>query len=227
MILANGTIVATVRPNFPWNVVHTETRNNRRIWRTDRPVPLNYSTPMDWHHMVPWNALRDGWSALASSGRWETITPWLVLLGVDDVATRVDEMTNNNLAMPHTQAIWEKLCWAKWNLVEGPNNTYRTDDPGGDAVDSFGGINMTSSLRARSAAASSVYNKIGNWLPTLATLTADDTKNLKKEFADLKTYKNTPIHMFDAKTWVLEDEGRIDRFGLAINNRHPTWKKNV
>jgi hypothetical protein len=224
MITADGTINLAARPASPGG--HTSTRNNMRLWRGDwRPVPLNYDVPMDWHHIIPWNTLRDGWSALCGSGRWEVIAEWLNLMDVADGRTRISEMRNNALAMPHTQDMHTRLCWSKWNLVEGPTNGNRTDDPGGDDVDSFSGLKTSNGLRDRSQMLSLIFHVMRNWDSTLTNLTQADTRALLSYFVRLRPYKRTPIHLFDDKTWVLVDAGKIDRFGLAIHNKHPTWRK--
>lgn len=223
----NGTFNANdARPNFPWPVQHTNTRDNNKIWVRDRPVPLNYEIPMDWHHMIPWNVLRDSWSALATSARWEVLEAWLGLLSVNDADQRLAEMKAGTLGPVDAQDITEKLCWARWNLVEGPYNGNRTDDPGGDGFDDFAYLAMSSNVRARAQVLKSIYTTVKDWTYNDATLTKTGTKGLLADLGKVKAYKQSPIAMFEGKAWSLVDAGKIDKFGLTTSGgRHPTWKK--
>jgi len=225
MILNNGQITATERPGFPWDEEHTNTRNNKQIWKIDRPVPLNYEIPMDWHHIIPWRVLRNGWDALATSNRWEVLTEWVNLWNIINVPTVINSMQNGNLGAPDNAIMWDKLCWAKWNLVEGPTNGNRTpgDDPGSDGLDAFEGIGMPNNVRNRSLILKSIYTQMQNWTMITANITALQTKNLLNDFKKMREYKNSPISMFDPKVWKLVTIGRIDIYGNATN--HPTWKK--
>ena len=223
----NGTFNATdARPNFHWTDTHTNTRNNNKIWPLDRPVPLNYEVPMDWHHMIPWNILRNWWSALATSGRWEVLEVWMALALVEDLDTRLSEMQASNLGTVDALEITGRMCWAKWNLVEGPNNTNRTDDPGGDAFDSFSGSKFSSKVRDRSQTLNQIYTRVSNWAYNNNTLSAGDGKSLISELEKLKPYKSSPISMFESSAWQMVNAGKIDKFGLTTSGgRHPTWCK--
>jgi hypothetical protein len=225
MILSSGQITATVRPNFPWRIQHTNTRDNRQIWKVDRPVPMSYEIPMDWHHIIPWRVLRNGWSALATSGRWEVLTAWAELWNLSNVPGIVNSMQNGNLGHPNNENMFNKLCWAEWNLVEGPTNGNRApgDDPGSDGLDSFEGIGMPNNVRNRSLILKSIYTQMRNWEMNTANITASQAKLLLQDFKKLSPYKRSPISMFDPKVWVLVEQGRINKFGLA--DKHPTWKK--
>ena len=214
------------RPNFPWPVQHTNTRNNKKTWRINRPVPLNYEIPMDWHHMIPWNVLRDSWSALATSGCWNVLGVWLNLLLVQNAQTLLQDMQAQNLAPLDAQNTAECMCWAKWNLVEGPNNTNRTDDPGGDGFDIFHGSKFSSNVRTRSQILNQIYTLVRNWAHN-AAVSSSDAKHLAQMLNNLKPYKNSPIAMFDGAAWEMVDAGRIDKYGIVAPGvgRHPTWRK--
>jgi hypothetical protein len=235
----NGTFNATdVRPEFHWGkypppgtaatVQHTNTKNNRKIWSTDRPVDILYEVPMDWHHMIPWNVLRNSWSALATSKRWEVLEVWIGLIAVENAAQRLSEMKAGNLDNGEVQDdITERICWAPWNLVEGPNNTNRTDDPGGDGFDAFSGSKFSNNVRSRSQILNQIYTQVKGWAYNEATLSADQCKSLVKSLGSLS--RNTPIVMFQdsASAWEVVDPGKIDKYGLATppSGRHPTWRK--
>lgn len=225
MIQGNGQIITTLRPDFPWVIQHTNTRNNRRIWKKDRPVPMSYEIPMDWHHIIPWKVLRNGWSALATSGRWKVLTAWVELWGLNNVPGIVDSMQNGNLGAPNNANMWDKLCWAEWNFVEGPTNGNRAlgDDPGSDGLDAFESIQMPNNVRNRSLILKSIYTQMRNWTLTTANITMPQEKTLLLDFKKLKSYTRSPISRFDPKVWKLVTRGRINKFGLA--DKHPTWQK--
>ena len=221
----NGTFnLNEARPAFPWLVVaHTESKNNTKLWKVDRPVPLNYSIPMDWHHMMPWNAIRDSWSALAISGRWDVLKIWLGLLAANDPETRLGEMRGGNLPANERDDLSAKLCWAKWNLVEGPNNTNRTDDPGGEGFDKFTTLKFSNNVRARCQTVHSIYEMVRNWAVNKNDVSDQQAKSLVNFFTTLRSYKNSPIAMFEPTAWTIVQAGKYDNFGNA--SRHPTWKK--
>ncbi len=225
MILANGRITATQRPDFPWGTTHTNSRDNSKIWKVDRPVTMNYEIPMDWHHIIPWKVLRNGWSALATSGQWDVLSEWADLWGLGNVPAVVTGMKNGALGAPDNDNMWNKLAWAEWNLVEGPRNANRApgDDPGSDGLDAFEGIGIPNKVRSRSLILKSIYTKMRNWEMTTATIQATEVKPLLQDFQKLRPYKKSPISMFDPEVWVLVTEGRINKFGVA--DKHPTWKK--
>ena len=226
-MLANGTFNATdQRPAFPWTTAHTNSRNNKRLWTVDRPVPLNYEIPMAWHHLIPWNKLRNSWSALAASGQWEVLLAWLKLTDIGAADTRIGEMQTGTLGTVNASAIETSMCWAQWNLVEGPKEDNRTDDPGGDGFDNFGGIKFSSNVRSRSQILHQIYTKVSTWQVNTNTVSGADAKLLLGLFAQLKSYKNSPISLFEPKAWVIVNAGRIDGYGLTTSGgRHPTWKK--
>jgi hypothetical protein len=228
MIEKSGNIIVTERPAFPWNIKHTNTRDNRKIWEIDRPIPINYEVPMDWHHIIPWNVLRNGWSALATSRRWEVLRQWTSLWGLDDnVTTIVNNMQNGVLGPPINAIMWDKLCWAEWNIVEGPTNGNRMqgDDPGGEGLDTFEGYKIPNNLRDRSIILKSIYTQMKDWRSTTDNITKTDAKPLLKDFEKLKPYTRSPISMFSPKIWELVTPGRIDRFGQA--DVHPKWRKKI
>ncbi len=229
MILPNGQITANNRPEFAWHNTekHTNTRNNARMWKVDRPVPLNYEIPMDWHHMIPWKVLRNGWSALATSGRWDALQAWIDTWGLTNVPTIVASMRQESLAAPQNAAMFDKLCWAQWNLVEGPTNGNRApgDDPGADGLDAFEGRNMPNNLRARSLILKAIYTQMRDWRIDKADVTEADAVALKNGFKNLLPYKQTPIPRFDPSIWALATQGRIDQYGVAELKKHPKWKK--
>lgn len=224
MITANGTITLTARPAFPWGTAHTDSKNNRKLWKTGRPVPLNYEIPMAWHHIIAWRYLRDGWSALATSQQWDAIFAWADCWKLDyDTGGLVDLMQAGALGAPHNSDMFDMLCWAEFNLVEGPSETNRTDDPGSEALDPFEGLKAPSNVRNRTQTLKSIFTIIKPWAANKDDVSDKDAKNLIQDFKKLRTSSRSPISMFDPKLWELVAEGRHDKYGNA--SRHPTWKK--
>lgn len=224
MILSDGRITIPSRPEFAWrSIKHTDTKNNRRIWTLDRPVPLNYDVPMAWHHIIPWKDLRDGWSALATSHRWEVLKKWIELLEVPDVNGTIKKMQSGTLSPSSGNSMLEKLCWAKWNLVEGPSN--RTDDPGSDALDVFNGARIPNNVRDRSNILNLIHGQIKLWNSTKSNIKENETRHLVANFSQLRKYKNSPISAFNPKVWVLVSESRRTASGSPL--KHATWKKNL
>jgi hypothetical protein len=254
-MLSNGALQAD-RPAWAWaGEGHTVIRNNTKIWRTDRPIPMNYALPLDWHHVVPWNQLRDGWNriheitqdtatmASASAEKlrvarieqaWEVLRLWLHAAGLNDSRDIVAQARRDGLN--HADDLAGRICWAKWNLVEGPTNTYRTlladdpvgGDPGGDNCDPFN--NGSSGVRDRSE----------NLVAWAGELLSGDLKLLAKRHVRFNAFRNVQLPRMDAATWErLEgktytdfkrpqwvSEGRFDKYDAATSdNHHPKWRK--
>ena len=65
----DGTLTGT-RPDWAWTIAHTDTRDNHALWSdAERPIPIGYSMPMTWHHVLGWDILKKTWSSLAYSAR--------------------------------------------------------------------------------------------------------------------------------------------------------------
>lgn len=244
------------RPAWVWaEEGHTVIRNNRNVWQQDRPIPINYDLPLDWHHIVPWNQLRDGWNRIhaitqesgaasnASGERqriaridkaWEVLRLWLHSAGLNDSREIIAQARNGNLN--HADDLAGRICWAKWNLVEGPTNTYRTltdrdpsgGDPGGDHCDPF--YNGTGNLRDRSQ----------NLVAWASELASTNLEALLRRHSVFNAYRNVQLTRMNGATWerVMGDaylryqrlewvsEGRFDQYGAATSaNHHPKWRK--
>jgi hypothetical protein len=226
---ANGVFApGYARPAWPWNDAHTNTRNNTKLWKIDRPIPILYDTPFEWHHMIPWNMLRDGWSVLATAQRWETLTVWIGTLNVANPAGLISAMKVGALTGAQAGPLIDAICWAKWNLVEGP--MHRTDDPGA-LFDKFATRAASNNLRSRSQTLNLIFTALSNAVaagaPALAT--PKTTKSIADEFTKSRFNKNTAIQMFEPAVWEKLTEGKIDHnTGLVVNAlvaNHPTWRK--
>ncbi len=124
----------------------------------------------------------------------------------------------------HANDVTEKLCWAKWNLVEGPNNTNREDDPGGEGFDKFATIKFSNNVRSRSQILHLIYDKVRLWTVDKNDVSDTEAKLLIDWFKSLKSYKSSPIAMFEPAAWKIGTvSGKYDSFGNA--SRHPKWVK--
>jgi len=246
----------TARPAWPWPDPHTTVAGNRKLWLKDRPIPLNYDLPLDWHHIVPWNKLRDGWNRLHdyttaaalpdpradkervrnATKAWEVLRLWLHAVGLDESKAIIAQFQAGNFNDAIDSA--GHICWAKWNLVEGPTNTHRTliaedpkgGDPGGDSFDPF--FHGSRNLSERS-------NALSAWTGELA---AAAPNKLNKRHAALCKLRNTPLAVLDPDTWdrlqgekyklykrpTWTSEGLFDDFDNAKSaNHHPKWRKRT
>lgn len=244
------------RPAWVWaGEGHTVIRMNQKIWLKDRPIPMNYDLPLDWHHVVPWNQLRDGWNRVHAITQeppvvgnpgadrqrvarvekaWEVLRLWLHAAGLSDSKHIVAQARAGQLN--HQDDLAGRICWAKWNLVEGPTNTYRTlcdqdpvgGDPGGDNCDPF--YNGSSGLRERS-------QSLVAWAGELASA---DLVALAKRLESFKAYRNVQLPRMAAAIWERVEgeayklykrpqwvsEGRFDKYDAATSdNHHPKWRK--
>lgn len=223
---ASGLIVGGGRPDFPWNLEHTKTAGNLQLWPTNRPLPTLYNVDMAWHHMIPWEALSKGWNGLVNGGRWDVLEAWLRLAGDTDARTHVQAMKQGQLSPEVSDNLEERLCWARWNLVEGPEGKYRTDDPGSDDMDLFASINVSSKLRNRCYQLQPIYNRVRPWNPGVPA-SASDAALLLGDFQKLQGSSNTEIPMFDPKVWTIVEKGEFNRFGQVVGDNHPKWAKAV
>ena len=89
--------------------------------------------PLALHHVIPWNLLRDFWNTLQEKQYWKAIAIYGSMIGVAQptMSRLVDAMRRARFA--NAIDLDAKICWARWNLVRGPQ--HRSDDPGEDLDD--------------------------------------------------------------------------------------------
>jgi hypothetical protein len=180
----NGLIVNLGRPASPADWQHTETRSNRKIKNYPEGISSALSIEMGWHHMMPWNTIRDGWNNLIVNEHWNVLDSWCKHLGFTD---RIGPLLENAITRDDLKT---SLCWSTWNIVEGPTN--RTDDPG-EEFDRFTAQKLPSNLRNRCLYIEQLFFELRK--------AEIDTKNVLKIFDNLKPYKKSPIHMFNFDEW--------------------------
>jgi hypothetical protein len=105
--------------------------------RSDPPSSWKHAKchyELAWHHVIPCRTLRDCWNqTVLSAGRlgWDEVPAFLRLVGAGDDDSIIEKMKQRKLGVPsawESDALFQKLKWPAWNLVEGPR--FRVDDPG-------------------------------------------------------------------------------------------------
>jgi len=93
--------------------------------------------PMTWHHVIPHAAMRACWNALAShqaeSPRAKVaLQIYMRLLGFPhgETKTLIKEMEAGSLPVESQDRIEAAVTYPPWNIVEGPHNRAKDDDPG-------------------------------------------------------------------------------------------------
>ncbi len=245
-ISRDGTYSDSSRPKFCWDDKHTDTYalQHREPWRRSTYFPRGYEIPMAWHHMVPWPILREGWSALATLNRWDVLCAWMESLEVSSpligqcIGAMADGRYRDNIDLS------EWVCWAKWNLVEGPEGDLRSDDPkDGRALDRFDYATMPDALRGRASIAVEIYGKLHtvithhNSPDTAAAEIQRACRKLLAQFRSLAGQNN--ISMFDIRAWVKTEAGKFTPDQVRANRihnqkiipsgkrDHPKWAKNT
>ena len=268
---ADGSLTGT-RPAWAWNIAHTDTRDNAKIWPSlERPIPISYSMPMTWHHVLGWDILKKTWSSLAFSARrnytdaqaaatdsektpffvesarlYEILKAWLQALDltsryndgdttfsdnkVDDI---VQAFRTNSLDDNSGESLEKRMCWAQWNLVEGPDTTYRQDDP--SKVGYFSNIdkfdrNMGRQFVDRYLSLKSMFGFMNAITQLNTPIAAASAVGFLKELKSLRKHKSAQIQMFDAKVWEVVP-GHTGKFKFNKQDRitnvveHPEWRK--
>lgn len=245
-ISKDGTYQNSPRPVFCWDDKHTDTyaMQKREPWRSSRLFPRGYEIPMAWHHMVPWPILRDGWSAIAILNRWDVVRAWLESLEVPETSITQCVEGMSSQTYRDDDDLSEKVCWAKWNLVEGPKGDVRSDDPkDGNALDRFDYGAMPDGLRGRASIAAEIdaaLRRIKGLYENRDTAAASISpicRRLSYLFRRLAGQNN--ISMFDIRAWVKTDNGKFTTEQVEANRKndqkiillcdqdHPKWAKNT
>jgi hypothetical protein len=229
MLEPNGTITTNNRPDFPWEEKHTLTEDNLKLWKINRPVPISYHLNMDWHHIIPWSVLRNGWKTLAKSKEWDVLAAWMALFGsIDNANELLGRMKNSTLTGVEGDKIGAEICWPKWNLVEGPHNELREDDPGDKSMDTFTGIHVPNNLRKRCLLLMAVNTLLKSYSPPSTENTKQNqSKYLINAFRNMIPFRNTPITRFNPDLWVISKEVTIINNPNPLKIKHPHWKKRT
>lgn len=88
----------------------------------------NRTLPLALHHVIPWNLLRSFWNKLQDRKHWTTMAVYGSMLGVAQTTMGTATSGMKKSRFGDAIGLGEKICWAEWNLVRGPQ--HRSDDPG-------------------------------------------------------------------------------------------------
>ena len=215
--------ILTVRPNPAEYLVRTQTKDNAKI--SVPGLPPNYKIEMAWHHVIPWNTLRDGWNALVAKKRWEPLSAWLMALDrntTQDEDKILNAIKGSRLDDPSCLALEKAVCWASWNIVEGP--AHRSDDPG-EKFDEFKSSRLSGQKRYR-------FNLLKRVNDSLELIETYSDRRIANEFGELRAYKSAPPLAFDPALWEVVTRGKLTSSGQtvsidhAVNSEaHPVWRK--
>lgn len=93
---------------------------------------------MTYHHVIPYNVLRDTWTKLIDNGKWDLLKEYMNLLQMKSTYYSALIKKSELTKAEDRDEIDLLLSWPKWNLVEGPTGANRSDDPG-EGFDEFDG----------------------------------------------------------------------------------------
>ena len=158
------------------------------------------------HHCIPWSKLRAGWNAVSakrlgtdaalSALAVEVSKLWMMCGGIaeDAAAGHLDAMAKNALMRDVGDNLAQAICWFPHNLVTGPKEDTRVDDPGDEDFDCFCHI-PTQALRC-------------SWLEKVydtfrVELDTTHLRVLQQAFGTLTREKLTAPTAFDVQHWVL------------------------
>jgi hypothetical protein len=101
-------------------------------WARTRKTP---DIHWKYHHVIPWEVLRDTWQALLTYQCWDQVEAYLTLLGVPNPPGKREKLRRQqDLDQQEREEIYQRVSWPAWNIVEGPGDR---DDEGGSEVDLF------------------------------------------------------------------------------------------
>jgi len=208
----NGTFGETEkRPGTPFKGLPTPTVRTSDIPENAfRPSPDKIAQlpgiELANHHCAPWSKLRAGWNAVSakrlgsdadlSKIAAEISKLWLMCGGIDEdtAARHVDDMGKNAMKRDTGDNLAQAICWFPHNLVTGPKEDTRVDDPGDEDFDCFCHI-PAQALRCQWVEKAYDTFKV--------QLDAAHLGILKEAFQALSKEKLTSPTAFDVHYWVL------------------------
>jgi hypothetical protein len=124
------TIAANIRPNSPRNWVHSTQANVNLVW----------------HHVLPFHELRGLWNTLVTQCHGTRLAEARTALhqylrlcdrNLAGVDAWIDRIRAERLAVADCDMLATTAVWPAWNVVEGPDTRFRSDDPGDDFIDRY------------------------------------------------------------------------------------------
>lgn len=145
------TIPANPRPNAPQ-------------W----PRTTGAGVGLVWHHVIPFNTLRDVWNGLIEYFRGNNfqesrvaVRQYLLLCdrGIGNIEQMLDGTRRGDLSVPDGERLKTAAAWPAWNIVEGPDARFRGDNPRDGELDRFT-HGLTALELARVRAVESLYPRL-------------------------------------------------------------------
>ena len=99
-----------------------------------------------WHHILPYNEWRDLWNTLVTHCHGTQLAEartalrhYLLLCDwkMREVDTWIDRIRAERLDVVDCNFLTTKAAWPAWNIVEGPDPRFRSDDPGDRFIDRY------------------------------------------------------------------------------------------
>ncbi len=100
-------------------------------WKRTQLVP---DISWKYHHIIPWQTLRDTWQALLMCDYWKGYVLYVKVIGVVSWGPLISRLMNAQMTQEDCDELYAKLSWPAWNIVEGPADR---DDEGGTDLDLF------------------------------------------------------------------------------------------
>jgi len=136
MAMTSSGLLESERPNQPQEDAYVTPdvflRGLNLGGKYDEQQVGNRTLPLALHHVIPWNLLRDFWNKLQGCNYWKSMAVYGSMLGVaqSTMGTATSRMKKSRFG--DAIDLDEKLCWAQWNLVRGPQYRPKSNAPGED-----------------------------------------------------------------------------------------------
>lgn len=230
----NDGTINTDRPNPPKSWNHSTYKD------TQVKPPMNID--MTWHHIVPYDSLSSFWDSLVRHMKhlkgktygtmyMKMVRSYFNLIGIPKnlegkiinsiYKNNFQTILSQNAAGGQTVAefLIERIAWQTWNIVEGPLNTDRTDDPD-EKLDNFT-QGLQQEDRDRIRVLNSFYYKIQTFNGAEPGQALDEQliRSLANIIAGIRTKRGRELIMFDINMW--ERDGSHSRGGYTRSR----WKK--
>ena len=190
------------------------------------------SPDIDWkfHHIIPWDMLRDTWQALLMCQWWKETEFYMRALGVnvnafDVQLVTIERLKSKLLTHKDREEIYSKLSWPSWNIVEGPADR---DDEGGTDLDIFH-YGLTNNERKRMADIHALHDAMSSFLEKFRHQDLENARiqnryqtesqydphtgapegvihtqlKLRHALDKMKSYRNSPLIAFREEMWTV------------------------
>lgn len=232
-ILADGAF-AGIKPN--------ERDSSPAGWVRSTLVP-----DIDWkyHHIIPWEMLRDTWQGLLMCQGWKELAFYVEAVGVQ--RSLVNRLMSRAMTYQDREDLFARLSWPAWNIVEGPADR---EDEGGTELDIFHHgligietLQMTEINKLHQAMSAflqhfdrSAMMQARNSNVSAQASTYDPQRGapenvsssrdlLMKALRSMTSYKTSRFIPYREDMWMTAVAGRVDS-KIAVWTRKPRFKKS-